>query len=319
MVGILLIALLLLLIRGVQSAPISKPDRPKRQSLDSVVGAEGIRLNKCLESLSRRAADDAIMNGRVHVNNKLVLTPGVRINPKDKVMLDGKLQTNYNFFENKKKSIPSVVLEERDFIYIKYWKPKGVTCTSDKKDSTNIIQHGGFNLFPQRLFTVGRLDKDSTGLILLTSDGRVNNAMLSPLVKKEKVYVVDVHVTPTDAQIKQLAEGVVITTISQRDSGDKEITAKTRPCIVKRVGNDSSKRLEFILVEGRNRQIRKSCEVVGLKVINLHRTMFAGIGLRGLASNNWQELDEREMQVITNSLQNCVGNTKSPNNEEFDE
>ncbi len=312
---LLLIILLLLLASCVQNAPISKPKR----SLDSGSNTEGIRLNKCLESLSRRAADDAIINGRVRVNNQLVLTPGIRVNPKDKVTLDGKLQTNYNFFENKKKSIPSVVLEERDFIYIKYWKPRGVTCTSDKKDSSNIIQFGGFNLFPQRLFTVGRLDKDSTGLILLTSDGRVNNAMLSPLVKKEKVYVVDVHVIPTDAQIKQLAEGVIITTVSQRDSGDKEITARTRPCIVKRIGNESSKRLEFVLVEGRNRQIRKSCEAVGLKVVNLHRTIFAGIGLRGLAANNWQELDEREMQVITNSLKNCVENTKALNNDEFDE
>ena len=86
-----------------------------------------------------------------------------------------------------KKEAPSLALEDRSFVYVKYWKPVGVTCTSDLNDKTNIIKAGQFDLFPQRLFTVGRLDKDSTGLILLTSDGRVNQAMLSPATKREKV------------------------------------------------------------------------------------------------------------------------------------
>lgn len=86
-----------------------------------------------------------------------------------------------------KKVAPSLTLEDRSFIYLKYWKPRGVTCTSDMSDKTNIIKAGQFDLFPQRVFTIGRLDKDSTGLILLTSDGRVNQALLSPSTKKEKV------------------------------------------------------------------------------------------------------------------------------------
>lgn len=85
-----------------------------------------------------------------------------------------------------KKVTPSVALEDRNFIYLKYWKSRGVTCTSDMSDKTNIIKAGNFDLFPQRVFTIGRLDKDSTGLILLTSDGRVNQAMLSPSTKREK-------------------------------------------------------------------------------------------------------------------------------------
>ena len=85
-----------------------------------------------------------------------------------------------------KKVAPSVALEDRNFIYLKYWKSRGVTCTSDMSDKTNIIKAGNFDLFPQRVFTIGRLDKDSTGLILLTSDGRVNQAMLSPSTKREK-------------------------------------------------------------------------------------------------------------------------------------
>ena len=94
-----------------------------------------------------------------------------------------------------KKVAPSVALEDRSFIYLKYWKSRGVTCTSDLTDKTNIIKAGQFDLFPQRVFTVGRLDKDSTGLILLTSDGRVNQALLSPSTKREKVTILNTHNT----------------------------------------------------------------------------------------------------------------------------
>jgi pseudouridine synthase len=76
----------------------------------------------------------------------------------------------------------------RNAFAVRYWKPKGVTCTNNQRDPTNIIAAGRFDLFPQRIFSVGRLDKDSTGLILLTSDGRVNNAILNPRTKNEKVY-----------------------------------------------------------------------------------------------------------------------------------
>ena len=175
-----------------------------------------IRLNKCITSLSRRAADDAIAEGRVTVNGAIAQT-GCKVKKGDIIKLDGKLQ-KWEALQLLAKNIqPSKVLEERNFIYLKYWKPIGVTCTSDMKDDSNIIKAGNFNLFPQRIFTVGRLDKDSTGLILLTSDGRVNNAMLRPDSNKEKTYIVELDKTPSDQQIKQLADGVVITTISQRE------------------------------------------------------------------------------------------------------
>lgn len=205
------------------------------------------------------------------------------------------------------------------FVYVKYWKPRGVTCTSDKKDESNIINAGGFNLFPQRMFTVGRLDKDSTGLILLTSDGRVNNAILNPSTKKEKKYSVDINRTPTDDQIQQLRDGIAITTLSQRDRGAKPITAKTRPCKVTRIGNAQSRHLEFVLTEGRNRQIRKMVEAIGHEVVNLHRLSFAGITLKGLSENNWSELNENEMVIIQNALLECKngnGNKIVDNDEE---
>lgn len=271
---------------------------------------DGVRLNKCLGTLSRRGADEAITEGRVSVNGDTVTQAGIKVKPGDKVYLDGK-QQHWSRWEEAKTILPSKVLEDRDFVYLKYWKPVGITCTSDLKDDSNIIRAGQFHLFPQRLFTIGRLDKDSTGLILLTSDGRVNNAMLNPTTKKEKVYLVDVNTIPTDSQIQQLAQGVVITTTSQREN-KKEITAKTRPCKVTRVGGSAnSRRLEFILTEGRNRQIRKCCEKVGLTVVNLHRIIFAGIGMKGLGCGDWLELDEAEMVMIQSSLKDYQGTSSA--------
>ena len=267
-----------------------------------------IRLNKCISSLSRRGADDAIAEGRVTVNG-IIATTGSRVKKGDKILLDGKLQ-KWEYMQLLAKKIqPSKVLEERNFQYVKYWKPVGVTCTSDLKDDSNIIKAGNFNLFPQRMFTVGRLDKDSTGLILLTSDGRVNNAMLKPSTYKEKTYIVELDRTPSDQQIKQLADGVVITTTSQRERA-KEITAMTRPCKVRRIGDSISRKLEFTLMEGRNRQIRKMVEAIGCNVMTLHRTSFAGITLKGLSQGNWMELNEKEMEILQKALKNHNANEK---------
>lgn len=288
----------------------------KFEKNDDYGSEAGVRLNKCLQGLSRRAADTAIEEGRVTVNNDIIKSCGTRVKRGDKVKLDGKLQLWQEVAESKKFE-PSKVLEERKFVYLKYWKPRGVTCTSDRSDTTNIINAGGFNLFPQRLFTVGRLDKDSTGLILLTSDGRVNEALLRPSMKKEKCYIVDIDRTPTDSQIQNLADGIVISTTSQRDKGPgKTIVAKTLPCKVVRVGAPNSRRLEFTLTEGRNRQIRKMIEAIGMNVVNLHRTSFAGIRLKGLSDGNWAELTEKEMEVITRALGSTDRNSssKSPAN-----
>ena len=262
---------------------------------------EGVRINKCLSSLSRRGADNAIIEGRVTVNGKPAHS-GQRVFNGDKVMLDGKIQ-RWEHVAKAKQIEPSTSLEKRQFVYIKYWKPRGVTSTSDTKDASNIISAGGFDLFPQRLFTVGRLDKDSTGLILLTSDGRVNNALLSPATKKEKSYEVVLDKAPREEDIEKLKNGVVIETTVQRDNkANRDITVKTLPCFVKRVGSDTSKKLQFTLTEGRNRQIRKMCSAIGYNVVELHRTMFSGIGLKGVSEGNWKELTENEMSIIQKAI-----------------
>ena len=200
---------------------------------------------------------------------------------------------------------PAARLENRRLVYLKYWKPRGVTSTSDRNIPSNIIAAGRFELFPQRLFTVGRLDKDSTGLILLTSDGRVNNALLGPRSGKPKRYEVLLNARPSDEHLQTLRDGVVITTPVQREKGrSRDVTAKTKPCQVQRICSKqaSCTRVEFTLTEGRNRQIRRMCAALGYEVLALHRTSFAGIELKGLGENEWLELTDAEMKVITDSM-----------------
>ena len=141
-----------------------------------------------------------------------------------------------------------------------------------------------------------------------------------PPPKKEKTYVVETNKPATDEQVAKLAQGVVITTTTQRDGGrDRTITAPTRPCRVIRLPGSGSgasssssssssspssttKRLQFTLTEGRNRQIRLMVEAIGLKVETLHRVGFCGISLKGLAKNNWAELNEQEMGIVSAAL-----------------
>ena len=284
--------------------------------------ADGVRLNKCLSGLSRRAADEAINEGRVTING-CAAPSGSRVFRGDVVRLDGALQPWEGVAEAKEQK-PSQVLEMRNFVYVKYWKPVGVTCTSDPTDSSNIIKAGRFDLLPQRLFTVGRLDKDSTGLILLTSDGRVNNALLAPKAVKEKVYVVETNRPATEEQLSQLAAGVVITTTSQRQGKTKAqatLTAKTRPCGIRRLpaGNPQSRKIEFTLTEGRNRQIRKMVDTLGLRVVSLHRVSFCGVTLKGLAEGNWAELSESEMAVVNRALDKAGGGTGDKPMKVFDD
>ena len=268
-----------------------------------------VRINKCMPGLSRRAADAAITENKVTINS-YPATIGSRVRKGDIVKYNGVVQ-NWRSVAVARNVRPSKAVESREFIYIKYWKPVGVTCTSDMKDSTNIISAGNFNLLPQRVFNVGRLDKESSGIILMTSDGRVNNAMLNSKCYKEKTYIVNTNIPASDEQILRLSTGVVITTPIQRDcskssSKSAEVTALTLPCYVKRIPVSAThgvNALQITLREGRNRQIRRMAEAVGLRVDRLHRTSFAGIGLKGVSVGNWAELTSHEMNIIIKAIE----------------
>jgi 23S rRNA pseudouridine2604 synthase len=142
-------------------------------------------VNKCLAGLSRRAADDAVAQGRVTINGATAQC-GAQVQAGDRVRLDGRLQA-WEGTEMAKRVAPARREEQRTFLYIKYWKPVGVSSTTDRSDPSNLISRGGFNHFPQRVFPVGRLDKDSSGLILLTSDGRLSGVLLGPQCRQGKV------------------------------------------------------------------------------------------------------------------------------------
>ncbi|KAJ1491450.1 pseudouridine synthase [Baffinella frigidus] len=245
------------------------------QGLFATAGGEGghpeggVRVNKCFkEFASRRESDRLVADGRVTVNGRVADMGEVRRAP---ILCS------------------SSCLGCRMFVYLKYWKPVGVVCTTDRSIRDNIIDAVGY---PERVFTVGRLDKDSSGLILLTSDGRLPNAVLRSGQRHDKRYIVQAHMDVTDQDMRELADGV-------------PLTAPTLPCEfgfgqVTRLNRDT---LSIVLQEGRNRQIRKMMEVLGFRVRELQREEVMGIDLRGLRGPGaWSILDNREMGLVKEAL-----------------
>jgi 23S rRNA pseudouridine2604 synthase len=306
---------------------------PKRSCLyssahdsDSDHDDKGIRLNKVFKAThSRREADALIDSGRVSVNGQTVSQKGgFLVQPfVDKVALDGKLIEGWeamNGFQSKSTSINNPALkpnmtddrrttiQTQDFEYIKYWKPRGITCTTDPSIESNIIDdlttRRGFQP-KHRVYPVGRLDKDSSGLILLTSDGRLPNSALRGMFKQPKVYHVLVDLPLREFDIERLRKGVVITTTAQREGKNrgKALTAPTLPCQVERIPGSQQRGVTMTLFEGRNRQIRRMMQALGNEVIELHRVQFMGITLEPLErQGEWKVLDEGEMALVQHVL-----------------
>ena len=254
----------------------------------------GVRINKALKAThSRRAADALIADGRVTVNGKMA-EAGTRLKTGDVVRLDD-VQIDWE-----RLNVVDGNTSDAPFVYIKLWKRRGIVCTTDRRQKRNILDSlGTIPGVSDRIYPIGRLDADSTGLILLTSDGSIVNGLLRASEKKSKEYLVSTDKPATEVQIAQLARGVTITTVAQRDGRSKPLTAPTKPCIVERLatGYDPC-RLRFVLQEGRNRQIRRMCEACGLRVTRLHRIAFAGIRLDGLqAPGDWAPLTTDEVQL----------------------
>ena len=282
---------------------------------------EPIRINKVLKQThSRRQADQLISDGRLSVNNEPVHSAGQRVVPySDVIRLDGQIIKGWEEFNHMNDSLNHEINRDENptttppvFDYIKYWKPTGVTCTTDRRIENNLIDALRYDgCQPKsRIFPVGRLDKDTSGIILMTSDGRLPNASLRGKYKHPKTYLVKVNRPVSQEDIQQLREGVVITTIAQRDGNRaKPLTAPTLPCKVRVVNsskelNLNSRVLEITLVEGRNRQIRKMMEALGYRVLGLHRNSFMGISLKGLdGEGDWSYLSEDEMGIVERVLE----------------
>lgn len=251
----------------------------------------GVRINKCFSSFaSRREADMFVQQGRVSVNGRVVVA-GTRVMEGDVVSLDD-IEIDWERL--------TLASTTSAFKYIKHWKDTGVICTTDVDIPGNIISQVKVDdegSTSDRIFPVGRLDENSTGIILLTSDGRLPNAMLGAGRGCSKEYVVTADMPVTDEHVEMLREGVVISTVAQRDHKRKDaLVARTLPCEVDRVDD---MKLKLSLKEGRNRQIRKMLGALGYTTRAIHRISFAGISLDGLAGpGSWAYLTDEEMKTL---------------------
>lgn len=306
----------------VQAVMIGGSDDTKNKN---AVGANGVRVNKCFKDfLSRRESDKLVAQGRVTVNG-LVVTAGARVFPGDKVFLDGRVVAweTMNVIDGDVSNLDDTQKRTSQFVYLKFWKPRGITCTTDSRDRSNIITALQYN--SARVFPVGRLDKDSTGLILLTNDGRVPNAVLRGGARKDKKYVVVLDRPIREVDLRTVRNGLVISTPTRRDKVDRIVTAKTLPCecaLVENRKGDSGGRKEntelknrvvsITLREGRNRQIRRMFDALGYGVLELHRMEIMGIGLGGITSGTWAECDAGEMEIIKLCLSAPAERTEEP-------
>jgi 23S rRNA pseudouridine2604 synthase len=226
---------------------------------------KAVRLNKYISETgvcSRREADKWIEAGRVTLNGAPA-SLGHKVAQGDEVRIDG------NLVGAKKKAI-----------YIALNKPVGITCTTEAHVQDNIVRFVGHG---ERIFPVGRLDKDSEGLILLTNDGDIVNEILRSENEHEKEYVVSVNRPVTDLALKMLASGVKIMGMT------------TKPCKVERVDAET---FRLVLTQGLNRQIRRMCSALGYRVRRLQRVRIIGIHVGALRAGEWRYLSDAEVSGL---------------------
>ncbi|WP_375055492.1 23S rRNA pseudouridine(2604) synthase RluF [Zobellella sp. DQSA1] len=225
----------------------------------------GTRLNKFISETgicSRREADRLIEQRQVTVNGQ-VAGMGVKVTSADKITINGK--------PLRAKPQP---------VYLVYNKPIGITCTTDQAIPGNIVDAVNYKA---RIFPIGRLDKPSSGLILLTNDGDIVNKILRAGNAHEKEYIVSVDKAITDDFVARMAAGVPI------------LDTVTKPCKVRKIG---PKTFNIILTQGLNRQIRRMAEYLGFQVTSLKRIRIMNIALGELKVGQWRELSPRELGVI---------------------
>lgn len=228
-----------------------------------------MRINKFFTEqglCSRREADRLVAEGRVTING-VVAKLGDQVSPQDIVARDG-----------------TILQRGNRAVYIKYHKPVGVTTTSELHVPRNIIAEINHR---ERIFPIGRLDKDSSGLILLTNDGDIVNEILRVEHGHEREYRVEVDREFDEVFLSWMAEGVVI------------LGERTRPCSMARLG---PRRFRIILTEGRNRQIRRMCQALGYRVVSLHRVRIMHITIEGLHAGQWMDLSQEERRRLFQAL-----------------
>lgn len=226
---------------------------------------EGIRINKFLSEVgfcSRREADKLLEQGRITINGKIPEL-GTKVLPTDEVRVNGTLVTE----------------KEEPKIYLAVNKPAGIECTTNQSVRGNIVD---FINYPERIFPVGRLDKDSEGLIIMTNDGDIVNKILRARNNHEKEYIVTVNKTITDRFIQRMSAGVPI------------LDTVTKECRVEKI---SSTTFRIFLTQGLNRQIRRMCEYFDYTVVALKRIRIINISL-DVPVGKYREITKAEMDEL---------------------
>ena len=232
---------------------------------------EDIRLNKFIADCghcSRREADRLIEAGKVLVNGK-VAEMGMRVTDDDKVMVDGK-----------------VLKREEKTILLIFNKPPGITCTAAKDDETNVVDYINY---PKRVYPIGRLDKYSEGLLLLTNRGDLVNGIMRSRYGHEKEYIVTVDRVVDDNLLRKLSSGVYL----------KELDVTTKPCKCQKVARN---KFSMIITQGLNRQIRRMCKECGCRVMKLKRVRILDIELGDLPVGEYREATEKELDSVMKEI-----------------
>ncbi len=226
---------------------------------------DGIRINKYVSQCgycSRREADRLLLQGKIYINGN-VASMGDRVQAGDAVIIDGK----------------AITPAEKEII-IAFHKPAGIVCTTSKKEKQNVIDYLHLE---ERVYPVGRLDKNSTGLLLLTNNGQLMDDILRGSHYHEKEYIVTVDKAIPPAIYEAMEQGVPI------------LNTMTRPC---RITHRCERRFHIILTQGLNRQIRRMCEYFGYHVRTLKRIRIMNIELGNLPEGKWRYLTETEIRKL---------------------
>jgi len=234
-----------------------------------------IRLQKWLASAgvaSRRKAEELILAGRVELNGKTVQELGAKGNPaRDTLLLDGK---------------PVKISEEK--VYIMLHKPEGVVTTVTDPFGRETVMD--YVPSATRLFPVGRLDADTSGLLLLTNDGEWAQKLTHPKFETQKTYVAVVNGVPTDVSLRNFRRGLVV-------DGKKTAPAMVKLLEKQKAGKAQNAKLLITIHEGRNHQVRNMCEAIGHKVLTLKRVAVGGLELGNIAKCKWRKLTPKEVRA----------------------
>ena len=231
---------------------------------------QGVRLNKYIADsgfCSRREADRLIEQGRVQIDGRTAGL-GDRVAAGMRVTVDGKAMTR-----------------RAEKVYLLLYKPVGIVCTADPREPNNVVDYLNY---PERVFPVGRLDMDSEGLLLLTSDGEIVNRLLRAAGGHEKEYEVEVDRPIVGDFLQKMAAGVPI------------LDTVTLPCRVRRTGPRS---FNIILIQGLNRQIRRMCEALGYRVKKLRRVRIMNLRIGDMKPGQWRLLTEAELSELMRALE----------------